>query len=136
MSSTTPPGFLVAGGGTGAVGFAGGVAGAAFPAGGAGTVGLTGCTVVTVGLTRGPAALVVVAGLPTVAAGNVLAPFVAVVGTLVAFPGCFMAGLAGDAPLGAWVLGCANDGGCGVVLRLGVVEALAGLATRDRSILK
>ena len=135
MSSTTPLGFLVAGGGTGAVGFAGGVAGAAFPAGGAGTVGLTGGTAETVGLTRGLVVLVV-EGLLDAKVGNVPAPFVAVDGALVAFPGCFMAGLAGAAPLGAWVLGCANDGGCGVVLHLGVVEALAGLATRERSILK
>lgn len=134
MSSTTPPGFLVGGGGTGAVGFAGGVAGAAFPADGADIVGLTVGTAETVGLSRGLVALAV-AGLTGAEAGNVLAPFVAVDGAFVAFPECFMAGLAGTAPLGAWVLGCVNDVGDGVaLLRLGV--AVAGLATRERSILK
>ena len=134
MSSTTPPGFLVASGGTGAVDFAGGVAGTAFPADGAGAVGLTGGTAETVGLTRGLVVLVV-EGLLDAKVGNVLAPFVAVDGAFVAFPGCFMAGLAGTAPLGAWVLGCVNNVGDGVaLLRLGV--AVAGLATRERSILK
>ena len=134
MSSTTPPGFLVASGGTGAVGFAGGVAGAAFPADGAGAVGLTGGTAETVGLTRGLVVLAV-EGLLGAGVGNVLAPLVEVDGALVAFPECFMAGLAGTAPLGAWVLGCVDDVGDGVaLLRLGV--AVAGLATRERSILK
>ena len=133
MSSTTPPGFLVAGGGTGAVGFAGGAAGAAFPADGADIVGLTVGTAETVGLTRGLVALAVV-GLPTAEVGNVLAPFMVVDGALVAFPGCLMAG---EALLGAWVLGCVKVVGDGeVLLRLGVAAPVAGLATRERSILK
>lgn len=133
MSSTTPPGFLVASGGTGAVGFAGGVAGAAFPADGADIVGLTVGTAETVGLTRGLVVLVV-EGLLDAKVGNVPAPFVAVDGALVAFPGCLMAG---EALLGAWVLGCVKVVGDGeVLLRLGVAAPVAGLATRERSILK
>ena len=133
MSSTTPPGFLVAGGGTGAVGFAGGAAGAAFPADGADIVGLTVGTAETVGLTRGLVVLVV-EGLLDAKVGNAPAPFVAVDGALVAFPGCLMAG---EALLGAWVLGCVKVVGDGeVLLRLGVAAPVAGLATRERSILK
>ena len=133
MSSTTPPGFLVASGGTGAVGFAGGVAGAAFPADGADIVGLTVGTAETVGLTRG-LVVSVVEGLLDAKVGNVPAPFVAVDGALVAFPGCLMAG---EALLGAWVLGCVKVVGDGeVLLRLGVAAPVAGLATRERSILK